>query len=227
MRRCAPAAPGIHEYELQAELERVFRRHDAQPAYASIVGAGANACVLHYRANSAQARDGDLVLIDAGAEYRGYASDITRTFPVNGRFSRAAARAARPGLRARRPRRWRRRARACPTKPAHDAAVRNARRRPAARWACCKGTLEKIIADGDYKRFYRHKTGHWLGLDVHDVGEYRVDGESRLLEPGMVFTIEPGLYIAAGRRHGGARSGAASASASRTTCWSPATATAC
>jgi Xaa-Pro aminopeptidase len=189
------AKPGMHEYALQAEIERVFRLHDAEPAYGSIVGAGANACVLHYRANNAQAKDGDLVLIDAGAEYRGYASDITRTFPVSGRFAReqralhdlvgaaqaAALAQARPGV---------------PYEAGHAAAVETLTEGLLA-LGLLKGKLEKNIADGSYKRFYRHKTGHWLGLDVHDVGDYRLDGESRLLEPGMVFTIEPGLYIGA------------------------------
>lgn len=185
--------PGIREYELQAELERVFRQHDAEPAYSSIVGAGTNACVLHYRSNSAQALDGDLVLVDAGAEYRGYAADITRTFPTNGRFSKeqralhdlvgaaqsAALAQARPGV---------------PYEAGHVAAVETLTE-GLLKLGLLKGRLEKNLADGSYKRFYRHKTGHWLGLDVHDVGEYRIDGESRLLEPGMVFTIEPGLYV--------------------------------
>ncbi|MFQ6313707.1 aminopeptidase P N-terminal domain-containing protein [Lysobacter capsici] len=189
------ARPGMREYELQAEVEAVFRRFDAEPAYGSIVGAGSNACVLHYRANNAASRDGDLVLIDAGAEYRGYAADITRTFPINGRFSPAqralhdlvgAAQAAalaqaRPGL---------------PYEAGHLAAVETLTE-GLLRLGLLKGKLERNLADGSYRRFYRHKTGHWLGLDVHDVGEYRIDGESRLLEPGMVFTIEPGLYVSA------------------------------
>ena len=187
------ARPGIREYELQADLERVFRAHDAWPAYNSIVGAGRNACVLHYRANTAQARDGDLVLIDAGAEYRGYAADITRTFPVNGRFSKeqralhdlvctaqaAALAQSRPGV---------------AYEAGHDAAVATLTEGLLS-LGLLKGRLETAIERGDYKRFYRHKTGHWLGLDVHDVGDYRIDGESRLLEPGMVLTVEPGLYI--------------------------------
>lgn len=189
------ARPGVREYELQAELERVFRMHDAEPAYGSIVGAGANACVLHYRANNGVARDGDLVLIDAGAEFRGYAADITRTFPVGGRFSapqralhdlvgaaQAAALAqARPGV---------------AYEAGHNAAVETLTE-GLLKLGLLKGKLEKNIADGSYRRYYRHKTGHWLGLDVHDVGEYRIEGESRLLEPGMVFTIEPGLYVSA------------------------------
>jgi Xaa-Pro aminopeptidase len=187
------ARPGIHEYQLQAEVERVFRSHDADPAYSSIVGAGANACVLHYRANAAQAKDGELVLIDAGAEYRGYAADITRTFPVNGRFTKeqralhdlvgqaqaAALAQARPGI---------------PYETGHVAAVETLTEGLLG-LGLLKGKLEKNLVDGSYRRFYRHKTGHWLGLDVHDVGEYRFDGQSRLLEPGMVFTIEPGVYV--------------------------------
>jgi Xaa-Pro aminopeptidase len=187
------ARPGIHEYQLQAEIERVFRAGDAWPAYGSIVGAGSNACVLHYRANNARAADGDLVLVDAGAEYRGYAADITRTFPVSGRFTApqralhdlvgaaqaAALACARPGV---------------AYEAGHEAAVRTLTE-GLLRLGLLKGKLEKNIASGSYKRFYRHKTGHWLGLDVHDVGEYRLGGESRLLEPGMVFTIEPGLYV--------------------------------
>ncbi|MCC4586244.1 aminopeptidase P N-terminal domain-containing protein [Xanthomonas sp. NCPPB 1067] len=189
------ARPGVHEYELQAEVEREFRAADAWPAYGSIVGTGSNACVLHYRANNARSRDGELVLIDAGAEYRGYAADITRTFPVNGRFTPAqralhdlvgAAQAAalaqaRPGL---------------AYEAGHLAAVQTLTE-GLLRLGLLKGKLERNIAEGHYKRFYRHKTGHWLGLDVHDVGDYKLAGESRLLEPGMVFTIEPGLYVSA------------------------------
>jgi Xaa-Pro aminopeptidase len=149
--------------------------------------------VLHYHANNAPVRDGDLVLIDAGAEYRGYAADITRTFPASGRFTapqralhdlvvqaQAAAMVhARPGT---------------PYEAGHNAAVETLTE-GLLRLGLLKGKLEKNIAEGHYRRYYRHKTGHWLGLDVHDVGEYRFDGESRLLEPGMVFTIEPGLYV--------------------------------
>jgi Xaa-Pro aminopeptidase len=187
------ARPGVREYEVQAALEYVFRRHGAVPAYGSIVAAGANACVLHYRANDAQARKGELMLVDAGAEYRGYAADISRTFPVGGRFGKAqralhdlvlAAQAAalaqaRPGV---------------PYDAGHQAAVATLSEGLLS-LGLLKGKLEKVVASGAYKRYYRHKTGHWLGLDVHDAGEYRIDGESRLLEPGMVFTIEPGLYI--------------------------------
>ena len=187
------ARAGIHEYELQAELEREFRRHAACPAYNSIIGAGANACVLHYRANSGGSGEGDLGLIDAGAEYHGYASDITRTFPVNGRFSAeqralhdlvlaaqaAALEQAQPGI---------------AYEEGHLAAV-EVLTEGLLRLGLLRGDLEENLIEGHYKRFYRHKTGHWLGLDVHDVGDYKLAGESRLLEAGMVFTIEPGLYV--------------------------------
>ena len=189
------ARPGIHEYELQAEVECVFRAADACPAYASIVGAGGNGCVLHYVANTGKARDGDLVLIDAGAEYRNYAADITRTFPVNGRYTReqralhdlvgaaqaAALACARPGV---------------AFAALHETVV-EVLSEGLLRLGLLKGSLEKCIAGEHYRQFYRHKSGHWLGLDVHDVGDYRIDGQSRLLEPGMVLTIEPGLYVGA------------------------------
>jgi Xaa-Pro aminopeptidase len=189
------AEAGVPEYALQAELEREFRRNGAEAAYPSIVGAGANACVLHYRANASVARDGDLVLVDAGAEYRGYAADITRTFPASGRFGKeqralhalvceaqdAALAQARPGV---------------AYEAGHQAAV-EVLTEGLLQLGLLKGKRQKLVADGAYKRFYPHKTGHWLGLDVHDVGEYRIDGESRLLEPGMVYTIEPGLYVRA------------------------------
>ncbi len=188
------ARPGIHEYELQADIEREFRANDAWPAYASIVGSGSNGCILHYRDNSARSRDGELVLIDAGAEYRGYAADITRTFPVNGRFTpeqralhdlvgaahAAALAQARPGI---------------AYEEGHLATV-EVLTEGLLRLGLLRGDLEENIVEASYKRFYRHKTGHWLGLDVHDVGDYKLAGESRLLEPGMVFTIEPGLYVA-------------------------------
>lgn len=188
------ATPGVYEYALQAEVERVFRANDAWPAYGSIVGAGDNGCVLHYVANAGKAKHGDLVLIDAGAEYRGYAADITRTFPVSGRFSKpqrllhdlvgkaqaAALAQARPGV---------------AYEAGHLAAVETLTDGLLS-LGLLKGRLRDNLASGSYKRYYRHKTGHWLGMDVHDVGDYRVDGASRLLEPGMVFTIEPGLYVA-------------------------------
>jgi Xaa-Pro aminopeptidase len=192
------AQPGMHEYEIEAAILHHFRRFDAHAAYESIVGGGANACVLHYIANRAQLKDGDLLLIDAGAEYRNYASDITRTFPVNGRYSkeqraiyqlvldaqRAALAHAKPGST------W---------IAGHDAAVATLTE-GLLRLGLLKGTLKQNIESGEYRRFYMHKTGHWIGLDVHDVGEYRLDGHFRELEPGMVFTVEPGLYIAPGSK---------------------------
>ncbi|MGH8041502.1 MAG: Xaa-Pro aminopeptidase [Rudaea sp.] len=186
--------PGMNEHEIEAELLHEFRRRGAVASYEPIVGGGANACVLHYRANNTVLKDGDLLLIDAGAEYQCYASDITRTFPVNGRFSpeqralyaivlaaqRAGIEQVRPGK----------------TFDAyHDAAVRTLTA-GLIKLGLLKGGLDKNIREQTYRQFYMHKTGHWLGLDVHDVGDYRVDGEFRELEPGMVVTVEPGLYIA-------------------------------
>jgi Xaa-Pro aminopeptidase len=186
--------PGMNEHEIEAELLHEFRRAGAVPSYEPIVGGGANACVLHYRANNAPLRDGDLLLIDAGAEYDCYASDITRTFPVNGRFSPeqralydivlAAQTAAIGEVRAGRS-----------FDAYHEAAVRVITR-GLIRIGLLEGSLEKNLREHAYRPFYMHKTGHWLGLDVHDVGDYRVDGEFRLLEPGMVVTVEPGIYIA-------------------------------
>ncbi|MCO5095065.1 MAG: Xaa-Pro aminopeptidase [Xanthomonadaceae bacterium] len=186
--------PGRFEYEIEAELLYRFRRHGAVPSYEPIVGGGANACVLHYRANRALLADGDLLLIDAGAELQGYASDITRTFPVNGRFSpaqralydivlaanRAALDVVQPGAS------W---------AAMHDAAT-HVVTEGLLRLGLLKGTLRQCLKEQACRRFFMHKTGHWLGLDVHDVGEYRIDGEFRVLEPDMAFTIEPGLYIA-------------------------------
>ncbi len=186
--------PGMNEHEIEAELLHDFRRNGAVPSYEPIVGGGANACVLHYRANNAELKDGDLLLIDAGAEYQCYASDITRTFPVNGRFSpeqralyelvleaqRAAIAEVRPGR---------------PFGAYHAAAVATITA-GLLRLGLLRGSVEKNIREQTYRRFYMHKTGHWLGLDVHDVGDYRIDGEDRELEPGMVVTVEPGIYIA-------------------------------
>jgi Xaa-Pro aminopeptidase len=196
------ASPGMYEYELEAELLYEFRRNGAQaPAYNSIVAAGANACVLHYSANNAQSRDGDLVLIDAGCELDGYASDITRTWPVNGRFSApqrrlyelvlaaqsAALKAIAPGL---------------PYSGGHEAAVQVLAQGMLDLGLLDKnahGSLADIIADKRYLQFYMHGTGHWLGMDVHDVGQYRdvaAEGKpSRALREGMVLTVEPGIYV--------------------------------
>jgi Xaa-Pro aminopeptidase len=185
---------GGREFEVEAALWGVWRAHDCVPAYNPIVGAGPNACVLHYRDNNGPLKDGDLLLCDAGAEFRGYASDITRTWPVNGRYSKEqralydlvlSAQAAAI-------------AQAVPGRPyagVHDAAV-EVLAEGLLSLGLLKGTLKKALESEAYKAFYMHKTGHWIGLDVHDVGDYKVAGESRLLEPGMVFTVEPGLYIA-------------------------------
>lgn len=186
--------PGLNEHEVEAELLHAFRKQGAVPSYEPIVGGGANACVLHYRANNAPLRDGDLLLIDAGAEYECYASDITRTFPVSGRFSAeqralyeivlAAQLAAIDEVRAGRS-----------FDAYHEAAVRTITK-GLLKLGLLGGALEKNLREHTYRKFYMHKTGHWLGLDVHDVGDYRIDGEFRVLEPGMVVTVEPGLYIA-------------------------------
>ena len=186
--------PGRREYEIEAELLHAFHAGGAQaPAYTSIVAGGGNACVLHYVTNRDELRDGDLLLIDAGCELDGYASDITRTFPVNGKFSAAqkdayevvlAAQAAaiaavRPGAT------W--------IAP-HDAAVR-VLTQGMVDLGLLKGEVDGLIESNAYNRFYMHRTGHWLGLDVHDAGEYKRDGDWRLLAPGNVLTVEPGLYI--------------------------------
>lgn len=189
---------GAFEYEVEAALQQAYRASNAVAAYEPIVGGGANGCVLHYRANNARLNDGDLLLVDAGAEYGLYASDITRTWPVNGHYSkeqrvlyeivldaqRAALAEARPGR---------------PWIAGHEAAVRVLTEGMLS-LGLLKGTLKQNLASGDYRRFYMHKTGHWLGLDVHDVGEYKLAGDFRELEPGMAFTIEPGLYIAPGSK---------------------------
>lgn len=186
--------PGGHEYEIEAELLSAFRRGGAEaPAYTSIVASGANACVLHYVFNNQPLKEGDLLLIDAAAEFGSYAADITRTFPVNGRFSPAqkdayelvlAAQAAaidavRPGNRWNAP---------------HDAAVR-VLTQGMVDLKLLAGEVDGLIESKAYDRFYMHRTGHWLGLDVHDAGEYKLDGAWRPLQPGMTLTVEPGLYI--------------------------------
>lgn len=192
MRACCP---GRHEYEIEAELAHEFTLNGMRSqAYPSIVAGGVNACVLHYTQNDAVLRDGDLLLIDAGAEHENYAADITRTFPVNGHFSkpqrliyelvleaqRAAIEAVRPG------RRW--------NEP-HDAAVK-VLTKGLIRLGLLEGKPSRLIKDEAYKKFYMHRTGHWLGMDVHDVGAYMIAGTWREFQPGMVLTVEPGLYIA-------------------------------
>ncbi|MDO9599956.1 MAG: Xaa-Pro aminopeptidase [Azoarcus sp.] len=186
--------PGRFEYEIEAELLHAFRAAGSQaPAYTSIVAGGANACVLHYVENECRLRNGDLLLIDAGCELDGYASDITRSFPVNGRFSGAqrdvyalvlasqhAARAAiRPGAHWNEP---------------HEAAVA-VLAQGMLDLGLLKGNFTDVMEKADYRRFYMHRTGHWLGMDVHDAGEYKLNGDWRPLEAGMVLTVEPGCYI--------------------------------
>jgi Xaa-Pro aminopeptidase len=197
VRAMRATAPGRMEYEIEAELLHEFRRRGSPfPAYSSIVAGGANACVLHYRENTARLRDGELLLIDAGCELDGYASDITRTFPVNGRFSgpqrdlyalvlesqHAAIEAVAPG------RSW---------NDPHEAAVA-VLARGFIDLGLCQGSVEAVIESGDYRRFYMHRTGHWLGLDVHDVGDYRAGVDWRPLVEGMVLTVEPGCYVRPG-----------------------------
>jgi Xaa-Pro aminopeptidase len=206
MQRSADIASGAHrramrataggrfEYEIEAELLHEFRLHGAQsPAYTSIVAGGANACVLHYVENNAVLHAGDLLLIDAGCELDGYASDITRTFPVSGQFSAAqkdvyemvlasqlaAIDAVQPGQHWNAP---------------HEAALR-VLAQGMIDLGLCKGSVDGVLESGDYRQFYMHRTGHWLGLDVHDVGEYKQAGEWRTLEAGMTLTVEPGCYI--------------------------------
>ncbi|MDR2239890.1 MAG: aminopeptidase P N-terminal domain-containing protein [Zoogloeaceae bacterium] len=190
------AAPGRAEYEIEAELTHEFRRSGAQaPAYAPIVAGGANACVLHYAANSQPLRDGDLLLIDAGCEVDSYAADITRTFPVNGRFTPAQRDVYQLVLAAQRAAI----AEIAPGKAwdaAHEAAVR-ALAQGMRDLKLLDGSVDGIIESGAYRRFYMHRTGHWLGLDVHDAGEYKRDGVWRPLAPGMTLTVEPGCYIRA------------------------------
>ena len=187
------ARPGLYEYEVEAEFRHEFRRNGAWASYNPIVGGGANACTLHYVENSAELRDGDLLLIDAGCELDYYASDITRTFPVNGRFSpeqRAVYEIVFEAQNAAiektvRGNHW---------NDPHDAAVRVITR-GLKKLGLLDGGLQKLIKDGAYREYYMHRTGHWLGMDVHDVGDYKVGDEWRVLEPGMVMTVEPGIYI--------------------------------
>jgi Xaa-Pro aminopeptidase len=193
MRSCRP---GMFEYQLEAEITHEFSMGGARSAaYPSIVGGGENACILHYVENSEKLRDGDLVLIDAGCELEGYAADVTRTFPVNGRFSKeqralyeivlkaheAAVAAIKPGNHWDQP---------------HEASVKVITE-GLVKLGLLKGAVAQLVKDGAYRDFYMHRVGHWLGLDVHDVGDYRVEGAWRMLEPGMVMTVEPGIYVAA------------------------------
>ncbi len=194
LRAMQKTRPGKFEYEIEAELLHDFVRHGARhPAYTSIVAGGKNACVLHYVENNAVLNDGDLLLIDAGCELEGYASDITRTYPVGGRFNpaqkdvyeivlaaqAAAMQAINPGQS------W---------MAGHDAAVR-VLVQGMIDLKLLAGNLDGLIESEAYKQFYMHRTGHWLGRDVHDAGEYKVNGNWRALQPGMVLTVEPGMYI--------------------------------
>jgi Xaa-Pro aminopeptidase len=186
--------PGLQEYQIEALIEQVFRRHGAAgPAYTSIVGAGPNATVLHYINNDGELRDGDLLLVDAGAEYKGYASDITRTFPINGRYTEAqreiydlvlkaqmaCVEMVRPGI-------------------THDQLKQRSIEiltEGMVELGLLKGKPEELIKDKKHEQFYMHGLGHMLGIDVHDVGRYYYGAESRALEPGVVMTVEPGIYI--------------------------------
>ena len=194
-RAMAFCRPGVHEYELEAELLYAFTRNGSRaPAYSSIVAAGDNACILHYNTNNAAIEMGDLVLIDAGCEYEYYASDITRTFPASGKFSdeqkaiyeivlkaqEAAIEEVKPGAL------W---------DAPHNASV-EVITKGLINLGLLQGTLSQCIKSEAYKEFYMHRVGHWIGMDVHDVGNYKIDGTWRVLEAGMVTTIEPGIYIA-------------------------------
>jgi len=188
--------PGMNEADIHAEFLHAFTSAQCEASYLPIVGGGANACVLHYIANRDVLNDGDLLLIDAGAEYDGYASDITRTFPVNGGYSPAQrdlyelVLAAQLGAidMVRKGNQW---------DEVHEAAIEVVAQ-GMLDLGILQGSLEQVLEDETYGEFYVHKTGHWLGLDVHDVGDYQVDGHSRELEPGMVLTVEPGIYIKPG-----------------------------
>lgn len=186
--------PGKWEYEVEAEIIHEFMKNGCRsPAYPSIVGGGENGCILHYIENSAKLKSNELLLIDAGAEFECYAGDITRTFPVNGKFTtpqaavyqivlnaqKAAIAAVKPGNHWNQP---------------HEAAV-EVLTQGLVELGILNGNVDQLIEEGAYREFYMHRTGHWLGMDVHDVGDYKVGGEWRLLEPGMVLTVEPGLYI--------------------------------
>ncbi len=190
--------PGMMEYEVEAEFLHEFRSAGGEPAYPSIVGGGANGCILHYTENNAELQSGDLLLIDAGMEHECYASDISRTFPVNGKYTKAqraiyelvldaqlaAIEEVYPGNHWNAP---------------HEAAVK-VLTRGLVKLGLLKGRTPTLIKKNAYRQFYMHRTGHWLGMDVHDVGDYKVGEEWRVLEPGMVLTVEPGLYIAAGSK---------------------------
>lgn len=185
--------PGGWEWQVAAEIHNEFEQNEMEPGYGSIVGGGGNACILHYKENEARLRDGDLLLIDAGGEYRGYTADITRTFPVNGHYSgaqkevyevvlaaqKAAIAELKPGVSSARP---------------HEVATRTLTEGLVA-LGLLQGDVTELIATEKHRQFYMHGTGHWLGLDVHDVGRYKLEGRPRPFQSGMVMTVEPGLYI--------------------------------
>lgn len=191
------AKEGVYEYEVESVIENIFRKNGASaPAYNSIVGTGINATILHYTENNTALKDGDLLLIDAGAEYQMYASDITRTFPVSGKFTKEqkevyeivlqanleAIKEAKPGNK---------------FIDIHNKALR-VLTEGMVKLGFLKGDIDTLIQERQYEKFYMHRTGHWLGIDVHDRGKYHINGESRILEPGMVLTVEPGFYIQEG-----------------------------
>ncbi len=188
--------PGIHEYEIDAELIHIFRKHGSErPAYESIVGSGPNATILHYRAGDRILNDGELLLIDAGCELDYYASDVTRTFPVNGKFSgeqravyEVVLRAQRAGIAAVKP--------GTTLQVLHEGTIRSVTE-GLVDIGLLEGEVDALIEDKKHESFYMHRTSHWLGMDVHDVGHYYIGGEHRPLEPGFALTVEPGLYIAA------------------------------
>jgi len=190
--------PGLFEYEVEAEFRHEFRRNDAWVSYSPIVAGGKNACILHYVENNVELKDGDLLLIDAGCELDYYASDITRTFPVNGRFSPEQRAVYEIVLEAQHAaiektlvgNHW--------NEP-HDAAVKVITK-GLRKLGLLEGSLPKLIKDGAYQPYYMHRTGHWIGMDVHDVGDYKVGDEWRMLETGMVTTVEPGIYIGNSRK---------------------------
>lgn len=198
-RAMSASRPGLYEHQIEAELRHSFLYHGCRrAAYPSIVASGKNACILHYTENDAKLKNGDLLLIDAGGEYNYYAADITRTFPINGRFSReqasiydlvldaqlAALEEVKPGNHYNQP---------------HEAAVK-VLTKGLVKLGLLQGRTQTLIKEEAYKPFYMHRTGHWLGMDVHDVGEYKLDNEWRTLKPGMTLTIEPGLYITPGTK---------------------------
>ena len=191
--------PGMMEFQIEAELKYIFLREGSrEPAYPPIVGSGANSCILHYTENNQPLKHGDILLIDAGAEYNGYASDISRTFPVNGKFTQAQQQVYEVVLAAQL-------AAIDKVKPGnhwnepHEAAI-EVLTEGMVEYGILKGRVRDLIRNQEYTRFYMHRTGHWLGMDVHDVGDYKVEGEWRTFEPGMVLTVEPGIYLPAGSK---------------------------